>query len=152
MGAEQEMIMATPQQGDTVKVHYTGTLADNTVFDSSRDRAPLEFTVGAGGLIPGFEAAVRDMQPGETRTVQIPADQAYGPRHEELIATVDRAQLPPDLPLAVGEQYQLQQPDGNALVVTATDVTPEQVTLDANHPLAGQDLTFEIELVEISQV
>jgi peptidylprolyl isomerase len=142
--------MAKPQHGDTVQVHYTGTLADNTVFDSSRDRAPLEFTIGGSQLIQGFEAAVLDMQPGETKTVQIPADQAYGPHVPELVATVDRAQLPADLPLAVGEQYQFQQPDGNALVVTATDVTPSQVTFDANHPLAGQDLTFEIELVEIS--
>lgn len=141
--------MAKPQPGDTVTVHYTGTLADNTVFDSSRDREPLEFTVGASRLIPGFEAAVLEMQPGETRTVRVPADQAYGPRLEELIATVDRGQLPPDLPLVVGEQYQFQQPDGNAIVVTATEVTPSQVTFDANHPLAGQDLTFEIELVAI---
>lgn len=141
--------MAKPQPGDTVKVHYTGTLSDQTVFDTSRGRAPLEFTVGAGQLIPGFEAAVREMEPGETRTVHIPAAQAYGPHHQELVATVARAQLPPDLPLQIGEQYQLQQPDGQPLIVTVTDVTPSQVTFDANHPLAGKDLTFEIELLEI---
>ncbi|HEX6290104.1 MAG TPA: peptidylprolyl isomerase [Herpetosiphonaceae bacterium] len=141
--------MANAQQGDTVKVHYTGRLEDNTVFDTSHGREPLEFTIGAGQLIPGFEQAVVGMQSGDTKTVQIPAAQGYGAHHPELVATVDRSQLPQELALEVGQQYQFQQPDGQAVVVTATDVSPSQVTFDANHPLAGKDLTFEIELVDI---
>lgn len=141
--------METVQQGDTVKVHYTGTLDDSTVFDSSHGRAPLEFTLGSGQLIAGFEAAVLGMQAGETKTVQIPAHEAYGEHHPELMATVNRAQLPADLELELGQQYQFQQPDGQSVIVTATELSPSEVTFDANHPLAGKDLTFEIELVEI---
>lgn len=141
--------MATVQQGDTVRVHYTGTLDDTTVFDTSRGREPLEFTAGAGQLIAGFDAAVIGMSEGETRTVHISADQAYGERHPELVATVSRAQLPADLALEIGQQYQFQQPDGDSIVVTATELSPSEVTFDANHPLAGQDLNFDIEVVEI---
>jgi FKBP-type peptidyl-prolyl cis-trans isomerase 2 len=145
----EEEHMATAQVGDTVKVHYTGTLADATVFDSSRGRAPLEFTIGAGQIIPGFEQAVVGMQPGQTITTTIPADQAYGPHDPDLVVAVDRAQFGPEFQPAVGQQYQIRQPNGQAAVVTVTDVSPTEVTLDANHPLAGQDLTFDIELIEI---
>jgi peptidylprolyl isomerase len=141
--------MSQAKEGDTVKVHYTGKLADETVFDSSRDRDPLEFTIGAGQIIPGFEQAVVGMQPGEEKTAQIPANEAYGPYQDDMTLEVDRDQFPPDMSPEVGQQFQVSQPDGHAVMVTVTDVSGANVTLDANHPLAGQDLTFDIELVEI---
>jgi peptidylprolyl isomerase len=142
--------MTQAKSGDTVAVHYTGTLADGTVFDSSRDRDPLTFTLGSGQVIPGFEEAITGMQPGETRTTTIPADQAYGQRYDDLLFEVERDQLPPDLSPTVGEQYQMRQQDGQVIVVTVQDVAPAHVTFDANHPLAGEDLTFDLELVSIS--
>jgi peptidylprolyl isomerase len=141
--------MAQAQRGDTVKVHYTGKLSDATVFDSSRGGEPLEFTIGAGEVIPGFEQAVVGMAPGETRTTTIPSDMAYGDYDEDMLLEVDRAQLPADVAPAVGQQYQIVNPEGEAMVVTVTDVSDQAVTLDANHPLAGQDLTFDIQLMEI---
>lgn len=134
--------------GDTVRVHYTGTLGDGSVFDSSEGRDPLEFTVGSGQVIPGFDQAVSGMSPGDERRVTIPADEAYGSRKDDLVIVVDRAQLPPDIDPAVGQQLQLSQ-EGRAFVVTVTDVAPDSITLDANHPLAGEDLTFELQLVGI---
>ncbi len=142
--------MAAAKHGDTVQVHYTGRLEDGTVFDSSFDREPLEFTIGTGQIIPGFEEAVIGMNPGESRTTNIPADQAYGPHHEDMVVTVDRDQFPAHITPSVGQQLQLHQPDGQMIMVTVTDVSPAHVTLDANHPLAGQDLVFDIELVGIS--
>jgi len=136
--------------GDTVKVHYTGKLADGDVFDSSRDRGePLEFKLGEGQLIPGFEAAVNGMSPGDSTTVSIPADEAYGPPRDELIQQVPRSQFPEDVEIKEGMQFQIGQEDTPPMIVTATEVGAEFVTLDANHPLAGKDLEFEIELVEI---
>ena len=135
--------------GDTVRVHYTGTLADGTVFDTSREREPLEFTVGSGNIIPGFEEATRDMQVGQVKTVTIPAEKAYGPHSDEMVMVVLRDQLPDDLNPAIGQQLQMQSPDGRIAAVVVSDVSETTITLDANHPLAGQDLTFEIELVEI---
>ncbi len=141
--------MAQAKQGDTVAIHYTGTLTDGTVFDSSRTRDPLVFTLGTGQVIPGFDQGVLGMQPGEDKTITIPADQAYGPRRDELVLEVDRDQMPPDLPLEVGQQYQMEQPDGQAVIVTVQDVSSDVVTFDANHPLAGQNLTFDLNLVSI---
>lgn len=141
--------MAQAKSGDTVSVHYTGMLADGTVFDSSQNREPLVFTIGSGQVIPGFEQAVIGMQPGETRETKIPSNQAYGEHNDDLVFDVDRDQLPDDLSPSVGDQYQMRQPDGQTVIVTVQDVTPEQVTFDANHPLAGEDLTFDIELVSI---
>ena len=141
--------MAQAQSGDTVAVHYTGTLSDAQVFDSSEGREPITFTLGAGQVIPGFEQGVAGMSPGDKKTIHIPAEQAYGPHDERLVLDVDRAQFPPDVEPEVGQQFQVQQQDGQSLMVTVTGVTPSHVQLDANHPLAGQDLTFEIELVEI---
>ena len=138
------------KSGDTVSVHYTGTLTDGTVFDSSRSRDPLVFTLGSGQVIPGFEEAVLGMQVGESRTATIPAAQAYGEHRDELMFEVDRDQLPQNISPEVGQQYQMSQPDGQVIVVTVQDVTPDLVTFDANHPLAGQDLTFSLELVSIS--
>jgi len=131
--------------GDTVRVHYTGTLADGSVFDTSSDREPLEFTIGAGEVIEGFENAVLGMKVGETKTVTIPAAQAY-PYREDLVFTMERSQLPQDI--EVGQQLTLQS-SGGAFRATVIEITETAVTLDANPPVAGKDLTFEIELVEI---
>lgn len=141
--------MANLKDGNTVKVHYTGTLKDGSVFDSSVSREPLEFTIGQGQLIPGFEKAVLGLNVGEKVTTNIPSTEAYGEVREEMRLTVPKDQLPEDMDAEVGMQLQLNQPDGQAIPVAITKVEDEQVTLDANHPLAGQDLTFEIELVEV---
>jgi len=135
--------------GDTVRVHYTGTLDDGTPFDSSEGREPLEFTLGGGQVIPGFDAGVTGMEPGETKTVRIPADEAYGPRRDEMMLQVSPDQFPEGMDPQVGQQLQLRQPDGQAVVVRVAEVSSEGVTLDANHPLAGEDLTFELTLAEI---
>ncbi|PSB12762.1 peptidylprolyl isomerase [filamentous cyanobacterium CCP2] len=142
--------MTQAKQGDTVAVHYTGKLEDGTVFDSSEGREPLQFSIGGGNLIPGFEQAVVGMAPGESKTATITADDAYGPYHEEKVLVVDRQQMPDNIPMNVGLRLQIQQPSGPAIPVVVTDVSEAQVTLDANHPLAGEDLTFEIQLVSIA--
>jgi peptidylprolyl isomerase len=141
--------MAQAKEGDVVRVHYTGRLDDGTVFDSSRDREPIEFTLGEREIIPGFEDAVVGMAPGESKSAHIPAADAYGARHEEMVATVARDTLPAHLDPQVGQQLRARQPDGTDLVLTVTAVTEGNVTLDANHPLAGRDLIFEIELVAV---
>ena len=148
-GGEEEEGTAQAKDGDTVQVHYTLKLEDGTVFDTSIGGDPLQFTIGDGQLIPGFEQAVVGMSPGESKTVEIPADEAYGPYLEELVMVVDRDQLPEDLQPEVGQQLQISQPDGQTILVKVIDVSESSVTLDANHPLAGKDLTFDIELVEI---
>lgn len=140
--------MRRAHAGDTVSIHYTGTLADGSVFDSSRGRTPLEFTLGSGQVIPGFDAAVDGMAIGEEKTVTIPAAEAYGPHRHELMVEVSRAQLPGDLRPEVGQQLQLSQ-GGQQFVVTVRDVSDVSVVLDGNHPLAGEDLTFALELVEV---
>lgn len=141
--------MAQAKMGDTVRVHYTGKLDDGTMFDTSVNREPLEFTLGEGQVIPGFDTAVIDMVPGEIRVSLIPADEAYGPHSEELVTDVDRERFPADLELELGQQLQVGLADGQQAIVMVVDLSDSTVTLDANHPLAGQDLTFEIELVEI---
>jgi peptidylprolyl isomerase len=141
---------ATAKDGDTVQVDYTGKLADGTVFDSSAGRQPLEFTLGAGNMIPGFEKAVLGMKVGEKKTITIPADEAYGPHRDDLIIEVPRGRLPGNLVPQVGLQLEARNPDGSSAIVTIIKVTDNTtVTLDGNHPLAGKDLTFEIELVKI---
>jgi len=135
--------------GDTIQVHYTGTLEDGTVFDTSLKREPLEFTLGQGQLIPGFEQAVIGMKVGESKTANIPAEQAYGQYSNELISVIERDKLPEDLDPEVGQRLQAQQPDGRTKIVTVINVSETSITVDANHPLAGKDLTFEIELIEI---
>jgi len=132
--------------GDTVQVHYTGTLADGSVFDSSAGKAPLEFEVGAGQMIAGFAAAVHGMKVGDVLTVTIPAAEAYGPRDENQTLEVPRTALPAGLVPAVG----MSLSTGNGQVVTITEVKPETIIVDANHPMAGKDLTFEIEMVSIN--
>lgn len=142
--------MNQAKQGDTVRIHYTGKLDDGTVFDSSTNRDPLEFSIGAGQVIPGFEAAVVGMAPGESKTEKIDSEKAYGPHRSEMVMVVERQQIPPDIPLGVGQQLQLQGPSGQPpLPVLVTEVSDNQVTLDANHPLAGENLTFDIQLVDI---
>lgn len=141
--------MAQAKQGDTVKVHYTGKLEDGNVFDSSANRDPLEFTVGEGRLIRGIEEAVVGMIPGESKTIDIPSEQAYGPHRDELVVLVDKEQFPPDVEPEVGDQLQMRQANGMPVVVTVAETSDESVTLDANHPLAGKDLKFDLELVEI---
>ena len=141
--------MAQAKHGDTVKVHYTGKFDDGTVFDSSTGRDPLEFTIDQGQVIPGFEEAVVGMNLGESKIVTIPSDQAYGPRREEMVVQVEKNQLPEDVKPEVGDRLQLVQADGQAFIVEVTDIDDSNVTLDANHPLAGKDLVFEVELVEV---
>ena len=140
--------MQQAKPGDTVRVHYTGTLDDGTEFDSSQGRDPLEFTLGAGQVVPGFDAAVTGMQPGETKTVTIPAAEAYGDPRPELLLSVPRTQIPPNVEPRVGQRLQVGR-GAQAFPVLVHEVTDEHVVLDGNHPLAGQDLTFELELVEI---
>jgi len=139
------------QEGDTVKVHYTGKLTeDGTVFDSSREREPLEFTLGDGKLIPGFEEAVIGMEEGDDTTVELDSEDAYGERREDLELEVSKSDLPDNVDPQVGMQLQMQQQeDGQAIPVQITAVEDDFVQLDANHPLAGKDLTFDIELIEL---
>lgn len=143
--------MPKVKEGDTVKVHYTGKLTeDGTVFDSSREREPLEFTLGDGQLIPGFEDAVVGLEEGDDTTVELDSENAYGERREDLELEVSKNDLPDNIDPQVGMQLQMQQQeDGQAIPVQITDVEDDFVKLDANHPLAGKDLTFDIELIEV---
>ena len=141
--------MTEATEGNTVKVHYTGKLDDGTVFDSSVGSDPLEFTIGQGQMIPGFERGVVGMELGETRTVVIAADQAYGVHRPEGVFEVDRAEIPASIPLEVGMQLQATSADGSPARMTVIELSDDKVKLDANHPLAGKDLTFDIEVVEI---
>ena len=141
--------MAQAQHGDTVRVHYTGRLEDGTTFDSSQQRDPLEFTLGQGQFIPGFENAVVGMQPGESKTEIIAAEKAYGPHKPEMLIEVARQQLPEEINPHVGQRLQMRGQNGDTVPVVVTDVMDTHITLDANHPLAGKDLTFDITLVDI---
>ena len=142
--------VAPVEEGDMVSVHYTGKLDDGTVFDSSVGGEPLQFTVGAGQVIPGFEQAVIGMKLGESVTVTIPAAEAYGPHREDLVIVVDRSELPADIDPQVGGQIVGGLAGGGQMTVVIIEVTDSSVTVDANHRLAGKDLTFDIELVDIS--
>ena len=136
------------ENGKTVKVHYKGTLADGTVFDSSDGRDPLEFETGSDQVIPGFEAAVVAMSPGDTTTVTLECEDAYGERRDEMQGQVPRESMPDDMELEVGMMLQMETEDG-PMPVRVIEVDDSAVTLDANHPLAGEDLTFELTLVDI---
>ncbi|CCH53273.1 peptidylprolyl isomerase FKBP-type [Fibrisoma limi BUZ 3] len=142
--------MAQAKSGDTVQVHYTGTLTDGTVFDSSEGRTPLEFQLGSGQVIRGFDEGITGMNEGERKTIQIPVEDAYGPANEEMIFTLNRTDIPADIPLEVGMTLNMHE-DGNPrpIPVIVRDLTNDSVTLDANHPLAGQDLVFDVELVGV---
>ncbi len=135
--------------GDTVKINYTGTLADGTVFDTSEGTDPISFVLGAGTVIPGFDAAVTGMKLNESKTVTIPVDQAYGPYRDTLVQTVPVTEFPADANPQVGDRFQAGQADGSTIVVTVKAVDGDQITLDANSPLAGKDLTFSLTLVGI---
>ncbi|MGF1515470.1 MAG: peptidylprolyl isomerase [Elainellaceae cyanobacterium] len=137
------------EPGKTVKVHYKGTLNDGEVFDSSEGRDPLEFQVGSGQVIPGFDAAIQQMDAGDNKTITIPSDQAYGEVRPEMVATVPHAQFPEGMNPEVGQTLQLQTPQG-ALPVQVINVQEEGVTIDGNHPLAGEDLTFELTVVDVA--
>ena len=141
--------MSKVKKNDKVKVHYTGRLTTGEQFDSSAGRDPLEFTVGAGQMIPGFDEAVEGMELNEKKTITLSPDQAYGPVHDQLINEVDRNQLPPDMKPEVGQTLMASSPDGRQTRVQVTEVKENSITIDANHPLAGKELVFDIELVEI---
>jgi len=141
--------MAQAKAGDTIRVHYTGKLDDGSIFDSSAGRDPLEFKLGEGQIIQGFEKAVVGMEPGEKSTVKISAEEAYGSYRDDMILEVDKKDFPTDLDPKIGQKLDLRQSDDQTVVVTVTDVAEDTITLDANHPLAGKDLTFDIELMEI---
>lgn len=141
--------MTQAKAGNTVQIHYTGTLQDGSVFDSSDGRDPLEFQLGSGQIIPGLDSAIDGMSAGEQKTVTIQAAEAYGDYQAEARQTIPREQIPADIPLDVGSMLQMQTPDGNAVPVQVAEVTEEAVTLDANHPLAGKDLTFAVEIVSV---
>ena len=142
--------MASAETGSRVKVHYTGTLQDGTPFDSSVGREPLEFTIGEGSLIPAFEAAIVGMAAGDTKSIDIPAAEAYGVHDQELIHQVPRNVISDEVELEPGMQLQAQGPEGQLINLAVVEFNDESVTVDANHPLAGQDLTFALELVEVA--
>jgi len=142
--------MSKAEKGSTVKVHYTGKLKDDTVFDNSLEREPLEFTVGAGQMIQGFDNAVEGMSIGEKKKVEIPMNEAYGPKSDEAMITVNKTQLPEGMEPAEGMQLEATQEDGRKQLLVVAEVKEEEVVLDANHPLAGKDLVFDIELVAVS--
>ncbi|HET8797174.1 MAG TPA: peptidylprolyl isomerase [Thermoanaerobaculia bacterium] len=141
--------MPQAKQGDVVHVHYRGTLDDGTVFDSSEGSDPISFTVGSGEVIPGFEQAIEGMAAGDRKTQRIEAGEAYGERRDELVFTVSREQIPPDTEIAIGDVLRIGFPDGSSAAVQVAAMDEGTVTLDANHPLAGKDLTFDLELVKI---
>jgi peptidylprolyl isomerase len=141
--------MSQAKSGDTVRIHYTGTLDDGTQFDSSKDREPLEFEVGSGQVIPGFDKAVEGMSVGEEKSVNIASDDAYGPHHAQMVQEVPKSALPRGLEPETGMGLQAQGQDGQPINLLVTEVNEESITVDANHPLAGKDLNFDIELVDI---
>jgi FKBP-type peptidyl-prolyl cis-trans isomerase 2 len=142
--------MKQAQKGDNVQVHYTGKLNDGSVFDSSQGREPLAFTVGAGQMIPGFDRAVVGMTIGDKQTITIPSVEAYGERREDLVVSIPAENIPEDMNPQVGDRFAINQPDGQQIPVVVTALDAEKITLDANHDLAGKDLIFDIEMVEIS--
>lgn len=142
--------MTQVKTGDTVKIHYVGTLTDGTTFDSSAGRDPLEFQVGSGQIIPGLDKAIPGMSVGDMKKVEIPCAEAYGDTNPQARQAIPRDQIPAEIPLEVGTQLQMQTPTGQAVPVTVVELSEQEVTLDANHPLAGKDLVFDIELVAIA--
>ncbi|MGB8190558.1 MAG: peptidylprolyl isomerase [Chitinophagaceae bacterium] len=141
--------MEQVKNGDTVKVHYHGKLTDGTTFDSSEGRSPLEFTVGAGNVIKGFDEGVVGMSPGEKKTIHIPAEDAYGPSVDENVIEFPKSQFPADMQPEIGMQLNLRSQDGQSFPVIIAEVKDDVIILDANHPLAGKDLIFDVEVVEI---
>jgi FKBP-type peptidyl-prolyl cis-trans isomerase 2 len=145
-----EKSMSKVKEGDNISLHYTGTLDDGTVFDSSEGGEPLSFTVGSGQVIAGFDEGVRDMEVGETKDINISPEQAYGEYYEELVKVVPREAFPPNVTPAVGMGFELELPSGQTMPVRIIDIEGENVTLDANHLLAGEALNFKVRLVSIN--
>ncbi|MGD8624818.1 MAG: peptidylprolyl isomerase [Anaerolineae bacterium] len=141
--------MAKAKIGDKVRVHYMGKLEDGTVFDTTTSREPISFTIGEGQVIPGFEQAVIGMEPGASMTAHVPADKAFGPHYAEMVGMIHPDQLPDEIEPQVGQQLQIPGEKGKPFVVNVTEVSESAITVDANHPLAGEDLVFDIRLVEI---
>ncbi|MCY0093136.1 FKBP-type peptidyl-prolyl cis-trans isomerase [Hoeflea ulvae] len=141
--------MSEAKSGDTVRINYTGKLTDGTRFDSSEGREPLEFQLGSGQIIPGLDRGVEGMKVGDKQTVTVPAEEAYGPHDAAKVQQVPRNALPPELEPQEGMQLQAQTPEGAQMTLIVTAVAEQEITVDANHPLAGKDLIFEIEMVEI---
>lgn len=144
--------MTKAKAGDTASIHYTGKFDDGQTFDSSEGREPLQFTVGAGEIIPGLDKEIEGMEVGEKKTVKIAAEDAYGQHDPARLRAFPRSDIPENIPLEPGIQLQMQTPDGQMMIVTVAEVTDDEVILDANHPLAGKDLTFEVELVAVDEV
>ena len=141
--------MTQVKVGDTVRIHYTGTLNDGSTFDSSEGRDPLQFEVGSGQIIPGLDKELPGMTVGDKKTVNIPAAEAYGEKNPQMQQAIPREQIPANIPLELGMRLQMQTPEGQVIPVTVASVDEQTVTLDANHPLAGKDLTFDFEVVSI---
>jgi FKBP-type peptidyl-prolyl cis-trans isomerase 2 len=141
--------MRQAKHGDTVRVHYRGKLCNGSVFDDSFDREPLQFTIGGGEIMPGFEEAVVGMNPGDLKTTEVSAEKAFGPYQEDMLVVVDKSEFPEDVEPKVGQSVPISRPDGPPIDLTVAEVTESEVTLDANHPLAGEDLSFDIELIDI---
>ncbi len=142
--------MATAKAGNTVKIHYKGTFDNGEVFDSSFDREPLQFVLGGGQVIKGLDEGVTGMKVGDYKKIHVGAADAFGERKEDAFVSVDRKRVPKNLELKIGMPLKLSQPDGSAIPVKVTEITDENVTLDANHPYAGKDLNFEIKLLEVA--
>ena len=142
--------MAQVKSGDKIKVHYHGKLTSGETFDSSAGREPLEFEVGSGQVIPGFDDGVTGMAVGEKKTINIPFAEAYGPRNPEMVIEMPKERFPADMELEVGMPLGMSDQNGQQFQVTVVEIKEEVVMLDANHPLAGQDLIFDLELVEIA--
>jgi len=142
--------MSLAKNGDKVKVHFTGKLENGKIFDSSKDSKPLEFTIGAGEMMPGFEKAILGITMGGTKAFTVLPEEAYGSRREELVTTVEKSHFPPDVIPTIGQPLQITVPDGEVLDLIITGIDGDMVTIDANHPLAGEALLFEVELVEIA--
>ena len=143
--------MTEVKTGDSVRIHYTGTLKDGTTFDSSEGREPLSFEVGSGQIIPGLDTALPGMTVGETKKVDVPCDQAYGPADPAMRQAIPRDTVPENIPLEPGTRLQMQTAEGEVTPVTVLEANDTQVLLDANHPLAGQDLVFDIKVVDIEK-
>jgi FKBP-type peptidyl-prolyl cis-trans isomerase SlpA len=144
-----KVFMSQVKQDDTVKVHYTGKLANGEVFDSSLERDPMEFQVGKGQMIPGFENGIIDMKVNEKKTLVIPSDQAYGEPRKELVQEVPKDKLPEEIKPEIGMGLVSTTPDGNEIQLVVKEIKDDAIVVDGNHPLAGQELTFDIELIEI---
>ncbi len=143
--------MTQAKNGDTVKIHYTGTLSDGRVFESSKEGDPFEFVIGEGNVISGIEKEVEEMSVGDKKQISIPPEEAWGERREDLVVDVPKDEIPENISPEIGMQLQVGNQDGSTLRVTVTHVDDEKVVLDGNHPLAGQTLVFDLELVEIAQ-